>query len=143
LFTGGGATCQRKILRASSQVDVRYRSHSERSVERRVRMEGKEVSESFVEPYLLKTKRSPRSETLCWLLSNAELVRSGLPAADSSTINEKRTKTLAKNIAAISFINPSLRRASESWDQILKEQLTCPIRFCGQEMKRDAVSGLW
>jgi hypothetical protein len=79
--------------------------------------------------YLLKTKRSPRSETLWWLLSNAELVRSGVPAAESSTINEKRTKTLAKNIVEISFINPSLRRASEGWDQILKEQLTCPIRF--------------
>jgi hypothetical protein len=65
-----------------------------------------------------------------------------VPAAESSTINEKRTKTLAKTIVEISFIKPSLRRVSESWDQILKEQLTCPIRFCGQEMKMGAVSGL-
>ena len=57
--------------------------------------------------YLLKAKRSPRSETLCWSLTNVELVRSGVLAAESNTINEKRTKTLAKSIVQISFIKPS------------------------------------
>jgi hypothetical protein len=57
--------------------------------------------------YLLKAKRSPRSETLCWSLSNVQLVQSGVLAAESNTINEKRTKTLAKSIVEISFIRPS------------------------------------
>jgi hypothetical protein len=56
--------------------------------------------------YLLKTKRSPRSETLCWSLSNVELVRSGVLAAESNTINEKRTKRLAISIVEKSLIRP-------------------------------------
>ena len=42
-------------------------------------------------------------------MSNVELVRSGLLAAEINTINEKRTKTLAKSIVEISFIKPSPR----------------------------------
>jgi hypothetical protein len=39
-------------------------------------------------------------------LANVELVRSGELAAEINTINEKRTKTLAKSIVEISFISP-------------------------------------
>jgi hypothetical protein len=73
-------------------------------------------------------------------------------AAESKTINEKRTKTLAKSIVEISFIKPSPRARntgvlatkslSVKWEQILREQGTCPIRSCGQEMKMGAVSVL-
>jgi hypothetical protein len=42
-------------------------------------------------------------------LANVELVRSGELAAEINTINEKRTKTLAKSIVEISFIKPSPR----------------------------------
>jgi hypothetical protein len=56
--------------------------------------------------YLLKTKRSPRSEILWWSLSNVELVRSGVLAAESNTINEKRTKRLAISIVEKSLIRP-------------------------------------
>jgi hypothetical protein len=42
-------------------------------------------------------------------LSNVELVRSDVLAAESNTINEKRTKTLAKSIVEISFIKASPR----------------------------------
>jgi hypothetical protein len=34
----------------------------------------------------LKAKRSPRSETLCWSLSNVELVRSEVLAAESNNV---------------------------------------------------------
>jgi len=40
-------------------------------------------------------------------LSNVELVRSGVRAAESNTINEKRTKALAKSIVEISLIKSS------------------------------------
>ena len=100
----------------------------------------------------MKAKRSPRSETLCWSLANVELVRSGELAAESNTINEKRTKTLAKSIVEISFIKPSPKGTkgwvlattsfSLNWEQILREQVTCPIRSCGQEMKIGAVGVL-
>ena len=59
-----------------------------------------------MQPYLLNAKRSPRSETFCWSLTKAGLIRSGVRGAESNTINEKRTKTLAKRIVEISFINP-------------------------------------
>src|SRR5262245_48361196 len=72
--------------------------------------------------YLLKAKRSPRSETFCSPLSNVKLLRSGVRAAESNTINENRTKTLAKSIVKLSFIKPprehekaeSLRRCLSS-----------------------------
>jgi|GEM_PF-1642711 hypothetical protein len=57
--------------------------------------------------YLLKAKRSRKSETLSESLTKIELVRSGWPAAESNTINEKRTKALAKRVVQISFIKPS------------------------------------
>jgi len=60
-------------------------------------------------PYLLKAKRSPRSETFCSPLSNVKLLWSGVRAAESNTINEKRTKALAKSIVKISFMKPPLR----------------------------------
>jgi hypothetical protein len=72
-------------------------------------------------------------------------------AAQSNTINEKRIKPLAKSIVEISFIKPSpkgtkswsLRRHfSVKWEQILREQVTCPIRYCGQEMKIGVVGVL-
>jgi hypothetical protein len=73
-------------------------------------------------------------------------------AAESKTINEKRTKTLAKSIVEISFIKPfpkgtkhwvlATTSPSVKWEQILREQGTCPIRSCGQEMKMGAVSVL-
>jgi hypothetical protein len=47
-------------------------------------------------------------------LSNVELVRSGVLAAESNTINEKRTKTLAKSIVEISFIK-ALPKGTKGW----------------------------
>jgi hypothetical protein len=46
-------------------------------------------------------------------LSNVKLVRSGVLAAESNTINEKRTKALAKSIVEISFIKPP--QGHEGW----------------------------
>jgi hypothetical protein len=69
-------------------------------------------------------------------------------AAEINTINERRTKTLAKSIVEISFIKPpkgtkgwvlATTSFSVNWEQILREQVTCPSRSCGQEMKIGAV----
>jgi hypothetical protein len=42
--------------------------------------------------YRLKAKRSPTSEILSWLLTNGELVPSGLISTESSTINNRGRK---------------------------------------------------
>lgn len=54
--------------------------------------------------YLAKANRSPRSDTLSWLLINADLVLSDVSIAVSNEINANSTKLLTSSVAEMSFI---------------------------------------